>query len=304
MAGSTPPPPGPRPYWLPGWGPSRRPQAIGRWGPPGGRWGRGGLRSRLLLPARLQSADFEVRARGRRVAPGRTGLPRVNHEEPQVPPEEAGRARLGVVQRRRRRQRGESRGPCAFRAPCAPLPRSPLLLGSARPFLGFPSAPPALSAPATPPSGGRSALARRPWGPSSPLSPSLSGPFPGPSRPGLLAPTASESDRRLLLLNPVFLGCLQAPALPRRTPGLALLPTLALFPPGSAGPRRAPFGPRGCGPGRGFAPRRHPGGQDSGPGATRRGLRTSCESETRSAGRYGAGWTPCVGRCLPVTRKV
>lgn len=201
--------------------------------------------------------------------PAESALPRVNHEEPQVPPEEAGRARLGVVRRRRRRQRGESRGPCAFRAPCAPLPRSPRWLGSARPFLGFPSARPARSAPATPPSGGRSALARRPREPSSPLPPSLSGPFPGPSRPGLPAPTASESDRTLL--NPVFLGCLQPPALPRRTPGLALLPTLALFPPGSAGAEAGALPSPGLRAGQGFrAPqasrwagqrtRRHPAG--------------------------------------------
>lgn len=130
---------------------------------------------------------------------------------------------------------------------------------------------------------------------------------PGP----FLAPLVQVSQLLLLRnqIAPSFsIRCFWVVSNPRPFPGeprgLPCSPLLLCSRPAPRGPRRAPFRPRGCGPGRGFAPRRHPGGQDSGPGATRRGLRTSCESETRSAGRYGAGWTPCAGRCLPVTRKV
>lgn len=220
-----------------------------------------------------QTLRFARRAGAPR--PPGAGLPWLGHEEPQIPPEEAGCTRPHVVRRCRRRKRGESRGPCASRAPGAPFPRSLPLLGSARSFLGFS----ARRAPRP-----RRLLLSRAGAPrwhGDPGDPPLR--LLRASRDPCHAPFLRVSDllaRRSSrsFLNPVCLGCSPAPTPSRQTPGLVPLPMNVLSRPGSAGAvacvppspgLRAGLEVRALRPGR--------------------GLWTFCESETRSIERYRPG---------------
>ena len=103
--------------------PRRRPWADRR-GPPGGRQVGPGPPA-LPPPLRACSPQTLRFARGSDAPRSAgAGLPGLGHEEPQVPPEEAGRVRPRAVRRHRPRQRGESRGPWAPRTPGAALPRA------------------------------------------------------------------------------------------------------------------------------------------------------------------------------------
>lgn len=156
----------------------RRPGADGR--PAAPRW-QVGPGPPAPPPPPCVSSRQTLRFARRSGAPrsAGAGLPGLGHEEPQVPPEEAGRARPRAVRRRRRRrQRGEFRGQCAPRAPGAALPRTAEPVSCS----AFPQCP-AGSAPATPPpaSDQGSVLARRPRGtlPAA-ASRALRSPFPTP----------------------------------------------------------------------------------------------------------------------------
>ena len=181
----------------------RRPGAAGR--PAAPRW-QVGPGPPSPPPPPCVSSRRTLRFARRSGAPrsAGVGLPGLGHEEPEVPPEEAGRVRPRAVRRRRRRrQRGEFHGQCAPERPALPSgePQSPSLLG-------FPSQCPAGSAPATPPpsSDQGSALARRPRGPSPPLPPGLSGPLSPPLT--LRSPSSWPLGSNCsLLLKSVFRGC-------------------------------------------------------------------------------------------------
>ena len=253
----------------------RRPGADGR--PAAPRWQVGpGPPSPPPPPPPCVSSRRTLRFARKSGAPrsARVGLPGLGHEEPQVPPEEAGRARPRAVRRRRsRRQRGEFLGQCAPRAPGAALRRT------AEPFSA------------------RLSLTVSRWvGPgdsSSLLRPRLR---VGPETPGTLPSTASEALRapfptphpwvsQLLAFrieslpfssrcfgvvhhlgpSPVTPVPALSPADPRTPLALSSVPALL----GTAG---APQ-PSACGSGGGLAPH-SPGGQGSGPGVAPSRLRT------------------------------
>lgn len=232
----TLPPAGPRADWLRGRG---APLQAGSGPAPGAlRWQVGpGPPAPPRAGVPHASLKFAWGAGASR-SPG-AGQPRLGHEEPQVPPAKAGRARPLVV--RRRHQRGESRRPRASRAP-ALLPRA--LPGCRRALLPrlARSAPRSVGPGAPPPSGWGSALAPRPWGPSAPTA---LGPRGTPSP--LLCPR-SPSARCFGVGSPsppqAFLGGSPSPA----TPGACPAPQGTLSRPRSAGASvgAVPLGPGGC----------------------------------------------------------
>lgn len=182
----------------------RRPGADGR--PAAPRW-QVGPGPPAPPPSPCVSSRQTLRFARRSGAPrsAGAGLPGLGHEEPQVPPEEAGRARPRAVRRRRRRrrQRGEFRGQCAPRAPGAALPRTAEPV-SARLSLSVPLGrprrlllPPQTRAPCWP---------GDPGGPSPPLPPGLSGPLSPPLTLRSPSPWPLGSNRSLFLKS-VFRGC-------------------------------------------------------------------------------------------------
>lgn len=116
--------------------------------------------------ARSGPSDFKVGWQSRRAAPRLrgAGLPSLGHEEPQVPPEETGRARPPAV--RRRHWCGESRRP-------AVPSESPPGSEAHAPPLAFSQHYLSVGAATPPPPGRASALALGPWGPFPLLFPGL-----------------------------------------------------------------------------------------------------------------------------------